>query len=208
MFHVKHEGWEAATQAIGVTLAPEDLDRLGAYERLLVSQGAPMGLISPGDVARVRERHILDSLRAAALIGSERATAYDLGSGGGLPGIVLAIARPNLVVTLVEVRRNRAAFLQMAIEELALEGTQVHARRAETLRDPARWCFARAFAPAAAAWAAAAPILEPGGGLIYWAGRTFASDRDVPPGVLAVPHQARGLPGAGPLVELTVAPDR
>ena len=146
MFHVKHEGWSEQGPALGVDIGPRPAAQLDKFERLLLERGAPMGLISPSDVPRVRERHILDSLRAAPFV-EGRTTGYDLGSGGGLPGLVLAIVLPELALTLVEVRRNRAAFLEVAVEELQLPNVMVYNRRAETLRERCDLCLARAFAP-------------------------------------------------------------
>jgi 16S rRNA (guanine527-N7)-methyltransferase len=204
MFHVKHEGLGEGATRVGVSLSAEAADRLGAYEQILLERGGPMGLVAPKDLVRVRERHILDSIRAAALVGPEPVSGYDLGSGGGLPGIVLAIARPHLTVTLVEVRRNRAAFLRRAAAELGLTNIEVYPRRAETLRARKDLCFARAFAPLPRAWSTAESLLVPGGRLLYWAGGGFNIAEDMPGGVSNALHPAPGLAGAGVLVELRV----
>ena len=172
MFHVKHEGWTAAAASLEVTLPPGADAKLDRYERILVDRGSPMGVIAPRDVPRVRERHLLDCLRATPLMPATGAV-YDLGSGGGLPGVVLAIARPELEVTLIEVRRNRAAFLGAVVAELDLPLVRIYPRRAETLRERADVCLARAFKPAPAAWSIAEPLLRPKGRLIYWAGASF-----------------------------------
>ena len=201
MFHVKHEGWAESTAAIGFSLPPGDLERLNTYERLLVERGGPRGLVATRDLKRIRERHILDCLRASFLIGTEPASGYDLGSGGGLPGIVLAIACPQLSLILVEVRRNRAMFLQDAVSELGLKNVEVYARRAETLRERRDLCLARAFAPLPGTCTIAAPLLVAKGRLIYWAGVTFDAVRDVPEGVSIQVHHSSALPGAGTLVE-------
>ncbi len=202
MFHVKHEGWVEGGERAGVPLSPVAVERLGVYERLLIERGGPMGLVARNDLTRIRERHILDSLRAAPLLDVATRLGYDLGSGGGLPGVVLAIVRPELELTLVEVRRNRAVFLRSAVEELGLSRVQVYARRAETLRQRRDVCFARAFAPLPEAWVASERLLADEGRLIYWAGRTFDAGRDVPEGLTAVIHRSEGLPRAGELVEL------
>lgn len=202
---MKHEGWARSAAAIGTPLPETVLEQLNAYEGFLVERGGPMGLVAPKDLPRIRERHILDCLRAAALIGPEAASGYDLGSGGGLPGIVLAIARPRLSLTLVEVRRNRAAFLQEAVRELGLANVDVYPRRAETLRDRRDLCLARAFAPFAKTCAAASPLLTGRGRVIYWAGASFDVSGDVPDGVSIRVHPASGLPGAGALLEATFA---
>ena len=129
----------------------------------------------------------------------ENGTAYDLGSGGGLPGLVIAIARPDLELTLVDVRRNRAAFLEMVVADLGLAHVSVYPRRAETLRVRVDLCLARAFKPPGATWAAAESLLRPGGRLIYWAGETFDPETDVPDGVAVELFRTPALARSGPL---------
>lgn len=203
MFHVKHEGWAPAVAGFELDPLPNGAESLlTRYEDLLVGRGGPMGLVAANDLPRIRERHMLDCLRGAALIEDEPLQAYDLGSGGGLPGIVLAIARPNVTLTLVEVRKNRASFLMDVIRELGLGNVNVHPRRVETLRERRDLCTARAFAPLPKAWIAAAPLLSPEGRLIYWAGASFDPVEDLPDGVSAELHPAAGLEGAGSLVEI------
>jgi 16S rRNA (guanine527-N7)-methyltransferase len=193
---VKHEGWASLAAAIDVVLPSGADDKLERYERLLLERGAPMGVIAPGDVPRVRERHLLDCLRAAPLLPLD-GTVDDLGSGGGLPGVVLAIARPNLRVTLVEVRKNRAALLEEMVIELGLPSVRVHARRAETLRERVDVCLARAFRPAEEAWSISEPLLKPQGRLIYWAGASFDAETlrgRVQVGLFRTPALARSGP--------------
>ena len=159
--------------ALGVTIDSGRAADLLEFERLLADPGAKRGLISRADVPRLRERHILDSLRAAAVPSPTTRTAYDIGSGGGLPGIVVAIACPRLHVLLVEPRRNRAAFLHSAIEAIDLGNAEVVGRRVEELTDRVDLCFARALAPLERSWQLARPRLAPGGALVYFAGSSF-----------------------------------
>ncbi len=86
--------------------------------------------ISRSDAARIRERHTLDSLRAVPVVeGADEAA--DLGSGAGLPGVVVAIALPRVRMLLIERRPQRAAFLELAVEELGLSNAAVFAGRVE-----------------------------------------------------------------------------
>src|SRR5437867_12261122 len=102
-------------------LAPPQLDLLLAYQELLRERGIPLGLVSAGDRDRLWERHIVDSLRGSSCIpGRQGGKVADLGSGGGLPGIPIAIARPDLLVHLVEGRARRAAFLELAVAHLGI----------------------------------------------------------------------------------------
>lgn len=195
MFHVKHEGWSSAA-SLGVELDDTAIDRLERFERDLRERAAPMGMVSASDLPRLRERHIFDCLRAAPLL-PESGTVCDVGSGAGLPGVVLAIARPDLRFVLIEVRRNRATFLEEATADL--ENAVVHGGRLEAFRGPVEACTARAFAPAPKSWAAAEPLLGPSGRLIYWAGATFDIVRDVPTGVSASLFRS-ALARSGPLV--------
>jgi 16S rRNA (guanine527-N7)-methyltransferase len=98
------------------------------------------------------------------------ARALDLGSGAGLPGVVVAIARPTVHVILVEPRRVRVAFLELAVEHLGLANVSVLAARIQDVDDQVDLCFSRAFAPLPEAWLVAAPRLRPGGRLVYFAG--------------------------------------
>lgn len=202
MFHVKHEGWDEAASLAGVSMSSLMRERLDAFERSLLERAAPMGMIAASDVPRVRERHILDSIRGTPYLPGA-GTVCDLGSGAGLPGLVLSIVRPDLRWVLIEVRRNRAGFLEEMVSMLDLRGVTVHARRAETFRTEVAACTARAFAPASLAWAAADRILGPGAPLIYWAGSSFEAGREVPEGVNAALFATPGLARSGPLVIMT-----
>lgn len=199
MFHVKHEGWQTAS-ALGVELDALGRSRLERFEELIIERGVPAGMIAARDAPRIRERHILDCLRGAPLLPKAGAAVCDLGSGAGLPGIVLAIARADLRFYLVEVRRTRAAFLEHVVGECELKNVAVHPRRVETFRGPVECCTARAFGPAATSWQAASRVLVSSGYLLYWAGSSFDVDRDVPSAVSSRLFRTTALARAGPLV--------
>jgi 16S rRNA (guanine527-N7)-methyltransferase len=146
-------------------------ERLKAYGELLADRAIGLGLVAESDRDRVWERHIEDCLRAMVTFREEDRVAYDLGSGAGLPGIVLACALPDRRFRLIEPRRRAAAFLELAVERLALENVEILMARAEELSEPADVATARAFAPLEWAWPAAFPLLRPGGRLVYFAGQ-------------------------------------
>jgi 16S rRNA (guanine527-N7)-methyltransferase len=150
--------------------SPAQRALLQGYERLLVERAVPLGLVARSDRDRMWPRHVLDCLRAAALVREEDRLAYDLGSGAGLPGVVLAIARPWCRFVLAEARARRAGFLELVVERLGLPNVEVAAGRAEDLSEVADLATARAFAPLARAWEVAHPLLRPGGRLIYFGG--------------------------------------
>lgn len=192
MFHVKHEGPLPRLDAA-------QHRRLARYEDLLASRAVPAGMVSLEDLPRLHERHILDSLRGAAVVTPNDRDAYDIGSGAGLPGIAIAIARPELRITLVERRRSRAAFLELVIDELRLTNAAVVAGRADALVDRVHLVFARALAPAGPAWALAEPLLRPAGRLVYFAGEGFRPGTDLPRDVRATLLDP-ALAASGPLV--------
>lgn len=109
-------------------------DRLGLarrYAELLATDGVVRGLIGPREAPRIWDRHLLNCAVAAELIPSG-ASVVDVGSGAGLPGMVLAVARPDLTVTLVEPLARRTVFLPEAVATLGLDGTTtVYRARAE-----------------------------------------------------------------------------
>jgi len=203
VFHVKHEGLIAAAADLGIALSPEQEVQLLAYEALLGEKAATLGMIAKGDLPRLRERHLLDSLRGSlAVVGADRAAA-DLGSGAGLPGIVVAIARPGLTVTLAETRQQRIAFLELVAASLGLANVRVHGARAELLSGAMDLCFARAFKDAATSWKVAEPLLVPGGRLVYFAGAGFQPARDLPPTATWSMLPTSSLARSGPLVIMT-----
>ncbi|SDY19536.1 16S rRNA m(7)G-527 methyltransferase [Micromonospora pattaloongensis] len=132
------------------------LDLAEAYADLLATDGVVRGLIGPREAPRIWERHLLNCAAVAELIPTG-ASVVDVGSGAGLPGLVLAVARPDLAVTLVEPLARRTAFLSEAVAALGLEDTVTVLRaRAEdaipdagrdALPSPADIVTARAVAP-------------------------------------------------------------
>ncbi len=144
------------------TLPPETLARLRAYAALLATWTKRINLVSAADQPHIWTRHIEDSLRLVPLIPPGTARAIDLGSGAGLPGLVLAIAT-GIPFDLVESDRRKAAFLAEAAR-LTRAPVRVHAARIESCAvDPAPLVTARALAPLSALLALAAPLLAPGG---------------------------------------------
>lgn len=101
-----------------------------AYAELLAGPGVERGLIGPREVERLWERHILNSAAVGELIGPD-STVIDIGSGAGLPGLPLAIARPDLSITLVEPMQRRTDFLAEAVDALGLPVTVVRGRAEE-----------------------------------------------------------------------------
>jgi 16S rRNA (guanine527-N7)-methyltransferase len=193
----------AAARALGVELSPTAVSRLERFEDLLHDRAVPLGLVAASDADRLRERHVLDCLRAVVCVLGSDVDAIDLGAGAGLPGLVVAISRPNLVVHLVEPRRKRAAFLELVIETLGIRNAQVRASRIEDLPDVVDLCFARAFAPLPDAWTVARRHLRPSGRLVYFAGAGTGTVAPLPGASAAGALETPLLESAGPLIIMT-----
>ena len=117
----------------GVALEAAAVDRLLAFESLLLKWNKTYNLTAIRDVEGVRVQHLLDSLSILPFVGSGR--LLDVGSGGGLPGIPLAICRQDLDITLVDTVQKKVSFLQQACIELGLKNVHpVHAR-VENIKD-------------------------------------------------------------------------
>jgi 16S rRNA (guanine527-N7)-methyltransferase len=203
MFHVKHEAWTRSADRLGVRLSLAQAAALEAYESLLAERAIPLGIVAAGDRDNIRDRHILDSVRAAPFLGGPEGDTADLGSGAGLPGIPLAIVRPDLGFRLVDVRRRRVAFMELVVDTLGLINVAVEQRSVETLAETFPVCLARALAEPRKAWVLADRVLRPGGRLLYWAGKRFEPRSETPGGVTVSVRVTPGLADAGPIVIMT-----
>ena len=126
MFHVKHAEVPPPPDAVAA-LFGDAADRAHRYAQILAGAGVERGLLGPREVDRVWDRHVLNSAVVAELLGRGERIA-DIGSGAGLPGIPLALARPDLSLTLVEPLLRRSDFLREVIDDLGLECAVVRGR--------------------------------------------------------------------------------
>jgi 16S rRNA (guanine527-N7)-methyltransferase len=147
MFHVKHV--DSRDRAVAEVPSPPDAatqifgDRIGVAERyagLLADIGVEWGLIGPREVERLWDRHLLNCAAVAELLEPGERVA-DIGSGAGLPGLPVAIARPDVRVVLVESLSRRAEFLRMAVADLGVHVEVVHGRAEDAaVREPVGGC--------------------------------------------------------------------
>lgn len=154
------------------TLDAATTAQLDAFTNLLLRWNSRINLVADRDVEAVRLRHVADSLQLLPLLPGGDGPVGDLGSGGGFPGLVLAIAsrRP---FHLVESDRRKAAFLTEAAAQLGLTHVRVHAARIEAARlPPLAALTARALAPLIDLLPHAARLLAPGGVALFPKGRT------------------------------------
>lgn len=141
------------------------------YADLLASDGVVRGLIGPREVPRLWERHLLNCALLAEAI-PQGADVCDIGSGAGLPGLVLAIVRQDLSVTLVEPLLRRATFLEEAVAELGLTNVEVVRARAEELHGRREFSVvtSRAVAPLDRLLGWSMPLVRQGGELVAMKG--------------------------------------
>jgi 16S rRNA (guanine527-N7)-methyltransferase len=156
----------------------ERLPLAGEYAYLLATDGVLRGLLGPRETARIWDRHLLNCAALSELI-PRGASIVDVGSGAGLPGIVLAVARPDLTVVLVEPLARRTAFLTEVVNRLDLTGATVRRARAEEcvgVLSPADIVTARAVAPLdrLAGWCL--PLVSAGGRLLAIKGASAAEE--------------------------------
>jgi 16S rRNA (guanine527-N7)-methyltransferase len=162
------------------------LDQARRYAELLATDGVTRGLIGPRETERLWDRHLLNCAVVADLL-PERGVLVDIGSGAGLPGIVLAMLRPSLQVILLEPLLRRSVFLEECIAELGLSNSTVVRARAEekaAAHIKADIATARAVAPLdrLAGWAA--KLLRPGGELLAIKGQSAEDEIAAAQGVL------------------------
>jgi 16S rRNA (guanine527-N7)-methyltransferase len=125
MFHVKQR--LAAAPTVAARVFEDRLASAIRYAELLAGPGVERGLLGPREPSRLWERHLLNSAAIAELLPSG-ARIVDVGSGAGLPGVPLALARPDLRVTLVEPMLRRVEFLREVVDELGLSVDVVRGR--------------------------------------------------------------------------------
>ena len=161
------------------TLFGPGLARAVAYAELLAEHGVERGLIGPREVERLWDRHLLNSAVIAEVL-PRSARVVDLGSGAGLPGIPLAIARPDLSVTLLESMARRVEWLEHVASTLGLDVTIVRGRAEEPAVkqrvNGADVVVARAVAPLARLCEWSLPLLRSGGSLVAMKGASAAEE--------------------------------
>lgn len=149
------------------------------FTELLATEGVVRGLIGPREAPRLWERHVLNSAVLCEVL-PQSASVCDLGTGAGLPGIVVAIARPDLSLTLVEPLLRRTTFLEEVVAELDLTGVTVVRGRAEDLHGRHTYdvVTSRALAPLDRLLTWSMPLVALHGALIAMKGRSVADEID------------------------------
>jgi len=152
-----------------------DLVPINRYIDLLGTWGIERGLMGPREAPRLWDRHILNCAVVTPRI-PLGATVADVGSGAGLPGLVWAIARPDLKVTLIEPLLRRTTFLTEAIDELGLANVSVVRARADEISDAFDVVTARAVADLGRLVSWCLPLVRPGGVLLALKGESVSAE--------------------------------
>ena len=154
-----------------------------AFAELLAGEATVRGLIGPREVPRLWERHLLNCAVITELM-PEGSSVCDIGSGAGLPGLVLAIRRPDLNLTLVEPLLRRTTFLELAVTSLELQNVAVHRGRAEEMHDESEWAggfdvvTSRAVAPMERLAGWSLPLVRSGGLFLAMKGSSAQEELD------------------------------
>jgi 16S rRNA (guanine527-N7)-methyltransferase len=175
----------AGAARLGIELDQAQLASLERFVALLLARNEQVNLTRIVEPSEVERRHLLDSLTCALpvldlLTSGDHVRCLDVGAGGGLPGIPLAIAFPSLQVSLLESVGKKSAFLRDAAAELGLERVSVRTERAEEAarapgeRDAYDLVVARALAPLPVALELCLPFVRPGGVLVLPRGSDLA----------------------------------
>ena len=182
----------AARPTLAASLPAAWPEAAAAFVDLLLTVNEHRNLTRVVEPAAVARDHLLDAIAALPRLDVlAPASVVDIGSGGGIPALPLALARPMLHWTLVEATRSKAAFLREAAATLGLSNVDVLAERAEDvgrdagLREVADVVIARACAPLPVLAELALPLLRIGGTLLAWKGPLTAEDEEVVRGAAA-----------------------
>jgi len=152
------------------------LEGAQAFAGMLATRGVEHGLIGPHEVPRLWDRHLLNCAVVAELIEPKPATLVDIGSGAGLPGVVLAMLRPELSVILLEPMERRCRFLTDCVAELGLTNASVLRARAQDAVLRADIATARAVAPLDRLAELAVGLVRPGGMVLAIKGQTATDE--------------------------------
>ncbi|MDP9092703.1 MAG: 16S rRNA (guanine(527)-N(7))-methyltransferase RsmG [Actinomycetota bacterium] len=181
MRHSVPDGASIPVSAAARAVFADRTDLAVRYAELLATEAVTRGLLGPREVPRIWERHLLNCAVVTELL-PPRARIVDVGSGAGLPGLTLAVRRPDLTVVLVESLRRRVDFLTGAVAELGLGRavTVVHGRAEDSAVlasvGDAQWVTARAVAPLGRLVEWCLPLLRPGGRLLALKGASAVAE--------------------------------
>lgn len=189
----RHPGGDAESEAAAqVAQAAEDFEQPSQEMRelfgvafsaaehfadMLVAEGELRGLVGPRELPRLWSRHIVNSTAVVPFL-PRRGSVADVGSGAGFPGIVVALMRPDLEVTLIETMERRVEWLELVVAELDLDNVTIRRARAEEIKDLYDAVTARAVANLSKLVRLTSGLLRPGGSLLALKGAKAQQEVD------------------------------
>jgi 16S rRNA (guanine527-N7)-methyltransferase len=163
--------------AIACERGHEAAARLEQYAEILATDGIDHGMIGPREVPRLWDRHLLNCVQVVSRL-PESASVADVGTGAGLPGLVWAIARPDLRVTLIEPLLRRTRFLESCVSQLELSNVVILRARAQETDQQFDLVTSRAVATATKLVKWCLPLVAPGGSFVALKGRSAQKELD------------------------------
>lgn len=165
-----HAALIEGVEQLGLSLSHAQLEQCQAYMNLIQKWNKAYNLVGTSDTQTLIEKHLLDSLAISSFI--QQSPVLDVGSGAGLPGILLAIAHPEIEFTLCDSNGKKARFMRQASIELGLTNVCVEHRRIETYQpaEAPMIVLARAFAPLQDAIKILAQVCHPAGQVMLMLG--------------------------------------
>ena len=173
---------------------PEKATEALTYADLLATTAIERGLIGPKEAQRIWDRHIENCIPLTTLLPQDNAKVADIGSGAGLPGIVVALAKPQLKITLIEPLQRRVEFLYEVIDQLKLKNVEVIRAKSENVKGSYNFVVARAVAPLPRLIQTTWHLVAPGGSLLAMKGESAATEMaeaDLSVGVKNVLHEIK-----------------
>lgn len=147
------------------------------FADMLVAEGELRGLVGPRELPRLWSRHIVNSTAVVPFL-PRRGSVADVGSGAGFPGIVVALMRPDLEVTLIDTMERRVEWLELVVAELDLDNVTIRRARAEEIKDRYDAVTARAVANLSKLVRLTSGLLRPGGSLLALKGAKAQQEVD------------------------------
>lgn len=185
------ERLRAGAETLGVALSERQAEQLTAYGALMLKWNKVYNLTAVRDPAGVMTHHLLDSLAAVAPLQREwagKGRLLDVGSGGGLPGVVIAIMRPDIEVSCLDAVAKKAAFVQQVAAELELPNLRGLHARVESLAGSYEVISSRAFASLPDFFNGSVHLLAPGGVWLAMKGKVPTDELAALPAGVAVFH--------------------
>lgn len=168
---------EHVEQAISRALTENEIKQLQTYAQLLRQWNPKINLVAPGTLSDLETRHIVDSAQLVPHLPAEEAVeVLDVGSGAGLPGLIMAILAPHHRFTLAERDQRKAAFLHTAVYSLGLSNVKVHATDVTKLQNQYDIVTCRAWADMKAIFTLTSPLLKEQGVWLLLKGKALDAE--------------------------------